>query len=90
MHVFLELRHTPAVLQDTLDLSTICDVQIIPGRTTFHINQCVFQVVEINDFYLIAKVLQSRNESYVRGNDYQFDDINEVKRTMLNRSRRSR
>ena len=52
---FLELRRILAVLQDTLDLLIICDVQIAPRRTPFHMNQFVFRVVELNDFISLLK-----------------------------------
>ena len=85
---FLELQRTPTNLQNSIDSSTLRDVVLVAGRTTFQMNSCVFRVIEAHDFFVIAKVLQSRNESYVRGNNYQFDNVNEIKISILNKSRR--
>ena len=84
--MFLEFCQIPTQVDDTIAASTINDVTIVPG-CTFQKDYCVFCVVESNEFYLIAKVLQTRNSLYICGNNNHFDNIDEIKALILNMHR---
>ena len=78
-----------AVQQDLIDNATLDDVVITPNRTTFSYLMCVWKVVEVDNNFLRCKVLQSRNDTFTRGSIYKINDINMVKSSILQMTRRN-
>ena len=88
---FLERQNTESVVPpvgDFLEGVSIENVQIVPGCTTFNHNHTMFRVMEVRENALFANVLQARNtEKYHSREHVEFDDINNVKRYILNSNR---
>ena len=71
------------VSTSALQNTTLDDVSIIPGCTTFSYKRSMFRVMNVSNEQLEARVLQSNNVDFTRNQIVQFHDINEVKQYIL-------
>ena len=42
----------------------------------------MFKIVELGDNFAMARAIQTRNDNYIRGENYRFSDLNIIKQSI--------
>ena len=77
---FSAIASIPAQLE--VEVTNVEDIVIHPGRSFFNFENCMFKIVELGDNFAMARAIQTRNDNYIRGENYRFSDLNIIKQSI--------